>query len=252
MNLTKTKANQSSAFDSYKFNENLNSVRGIFIQQDERVGQAKSYKKIDQSLQGFLETEFMKKFKNFRLEVESLMSTFKAHQNSFKPAEVAKVKKAYAKFSDKFNMNVLDIKRDFVDGKKLKFIRKYPDMYAASLELKLRDLADDYSQNLERSIAELTGSDEYSAVPLLAILSVVQFGVEFTNYLTRMRYDARRVKEEHLDQYFVEPFKLKRWEEIEMVGGDIYNQFQNNNSFNDPMQMDQPIENENIEDIGPF
>ncbi len=240
--------NNSSSVDPYEFTERLNKVRGIMIQEDERVATAKSYKKIDQGLQAFLETAFIKKLKDFKIEAESLTSTFKATQQSFKPKQVAMVKKAYLQFADKYNLQLDEIKRDFLDNKKLKFIRKYPDMYAASLELKLRDLSDEYSQNLEKTVADLTGSDEYAAFPILAVLTIVKFGVDFTNHLARVRFSNRKVKEEHLNQYFIQPYKIRSWDEIQGMGGDVYNQmggmdtpFPSEPGLNGNMENEEPV-----------
>lgn len=205
-----------------EFDDNLREARDYFQNQDDQARVARTYKKIDQGLQGFLETEFMEKFKEMRLEMESLAASFKAYSETLRPEEVVRVKKAYVKISENCNDLLVDIKKDFLDNKKLKHIRKYPEMYSASLELKLRDLQDDYSRNFEKIIADITGTDQYSAAPIMAIFGIIQFAVDFTNYLSRIRHDNRRVKAEHLDMYFIEPFRFRSWEEIETISANIY------------------------------
>ena len=205
-----------------EFDNNLREARDYFQNQDDQARIARTHKKIDQGLQGFLETEFMTKFKDMRLEMESLAASFKAYSETLKPEEVIRVKKAYVKVSDNCNELLHDIKRDFLDGKKLKHIRKYPEMYSASLELKLRELQDDYSRDFQKVIADITGSDQYSAGPFMAIFGIIQFAVDFTNYLARVRYDNRRVKEEHLEMYFIEPYRFRSWDEIEIISANIY------------------------------
>ena len=246
------------------FDENVRIMEGM-IQGDERATQARSYKNIDSSLRGFLNTKLMKRFKGFKLEVEGLVSTFKADQYNTKAEDIVKVKKAYTAFVDKYNYQLQEIKRDFLNPKKHKVIRKYPDMYAATLELKLRDLADIYAQDLQKTIMETNGTEEYSAIPLAMVLSMVKFGVDFTQYLVRMRFESRRVKEEHMDRFFIEPYQLKSWQEIEVisgrVGGDMYSPSYNNydqmdyNNNNPEYRNDQeynPNEQENINEINPF
>ena len=110
--------------DGIDFTNTLSEVKEIMILEDETAARARSFKKIDKGLRGFLDTEFIRKYKDIKLEAESLAATFKAHQSSFPPADVIKVKKAYTKISDKFNLQLMDIKADFMDRKTLKSIRK--------------------------------------------------------------------------------------------------------------------------------
>ena len=250
--------------DSYKksyaerlseFDDNLQEARDYFQSQDDQARIARTHKKIDQGLQGFLETQFMEKYKDMRLEMESLAASFKAYSEELKPEDVVKVQKAYIKIADKFNMLLVDIKKDFLDQKKLKHIRRYPDMYSASLELRLRDLKDDYAHDFERVIADITGSDEYSATPLMAIFGVIKFAVDFTNYLSRVRYDNRRVKEEHLNEYFIEPFRFRNWEEIEAISANIYGDDDSDSSYDDDDSFeyeDDSIEPDTSGMIDPF
>lgn len=204
------------------FNNDLQETRDYFRDQDDQASRARNYKKIDASLQGFLETEFMKNYKELKLEIESQASAFKAQAQKLSPDKVVRVKKAYIQISDKFNKLLFDIKRDFLDRKKLKHISKYPDMYSASLELRLRNLKDDYSHDFARVVAEITGTDEFSATPFMAIFSIIRLAVGFTDYLAKMRHESRQMKEEHLDEFLVEPFRFRTWFEIEAVEANIY------------------------------
>lgn len=197
------------------FDETLQHMRELVLFEDERAEAARSYTKIDEALQVFLETDFMKKYKEIRLDSESLIYTFKAHSVDFTPEEVAKVKKEYTKIADQFNLLLNDIKKDLMDPKKIKYIKNYPDMYSASLELRLRELRDDYAQNFEKSVAEITGNDSYSAIPLAAIISMVKLTVDFTNYLVRAHFESRKIKEEHLNAFLIEPYSFKVWDSID-------------------------------------
>ncbi|MEZ5039854.1 MAG: hypothetical protein R2828_08180 [Saprospiraceae bacterium] len=204
------------------FEETLFNVKEVMSTSDESAASNRAQVKLDAALTGFLDTDFMKKFKSVKLEAESLVATFKAHEQSFAPADVTRVRKSYTAIADKFNLQLRAIKLAFLDQKQLKMIQKYPQMYSSALENDLRELQEEYSQTFEREVADVTGSDVYAAGPLLAIFGIIKLAVEFTDYLTRVRYDAKRLKEEHLDMYFIEPFHFRRWEEIETGSGDIY------------------------------
>ena len=132
----------------------------------------------------------------------------------------------------------------------MKMIRFNKDVYANSLQFRLRELQDLYSHDFERVVAEVTGSDEYSAIPLAAILSLIRLAQDFTEYLINANYEARRVKEEHLNQYLVEPHRFRDWVEIEMIEGDIYNNF--SNEFNNSEPYNPEVTQDSTEEITPF
>ncbi len=219
--------------EKMSFEEKLLHIRGIMLEGDEMATMARSQNKIDKALEGFLQTEFMEKYKEIKLEAEILAATFKAHSQVLPPSEVARVKKAYSTVADQFNMLLLDIKNDFMDRKKLKAIRSQPEMYSNSLQYKLSELKDDYSQNFERVVAEATGSDMYSAVPLAAIFGMIKLAVDFTNYISAAKFQMHQVKEEHLQAFFIEPYKFKDWIDIEISEGDIYEQAMQNDQYSD-------------------
>ena len=233
-----------------EFNNDLSEARQYFQEQDDQALRAKAYNKIDKGLQGFLETEFMKSYKEIKLEIESLAASFKAQSQNLKPEDVVRVRKAYAQLSDKFNILLHDIKKDFMDGKKLKHISKYPDMYSASLELRLRDLKDDFSNDFEGVIADILETDEFSA-PFMAIFGVIKFAVDFTQYLTKIRYNNRKIKEEHLNEFFVEPYRFRKWEEIEAISARIFDDSYNNNDYDDNYDNYSP-EQDSMDNYNPF
>ncbi len=218
------------------------------VERDEQAVIANSQKNLDKALHGFLNTEFMQKYKNLKIEAESLAATFKAQSARMAPGDVALVKNANTRIVDKFNRQLIEIKRDFLDKKKLKLIRKNKEMYSNSHQFNLRELQDAYSQDFERVVAKVTGSDMYAAIPLAAIFGLIKLAKDFTEFLARSNFEARRVKEEHLNQYFIEPYSFRSWFEIEMLEGDIYNNFDSDiDNGIDPEQMD-----ENWDNTDPF
>lgn len=210
--------------ESFDFNETLLNVRGILVESNEQQSAAmgRSQKKLDEGLQLFLKTPFMDKYREIKLEAESLAGTFKALAQSYDPKEVGRVRIAYNKIAEQFNLQLLEIKNDFMDKKKLKLIRQHPDMYSNSLQFKLRELRDDYAQNFEKVVAEITGNDTYAAVPLGAILGLIKLSIDFTNFIASANFASRQIKEEHLNRYFIEPYRFRPWDEIPTGEGDYY------------------------------
>ena len=256
--------NNNRGINSLDFNQTMQLTKNMISRQDNQAMRARNSKKISESLEGFLQTEFIKKLKNLKLEVETLTSTFKSKQQSFTPEEILSVKKAYAQFADKYNRQLTAIKNDFMDRKKIKMIRKFPEMYGNTLELKLRELSDEYAQTLQKAVAEVTQSDEYSALPIMAIMGIIQLGMDFSNFLATRQFNVRKIQEEHLNRYFIQEFKLKKWNNIQTVnGGGGYNNYNNEDNYQpsnydnevDSMNTDSPYSSgkkDDIEEVDPF
>ncbi len=226
------------------FETRLNYVRGIMVDRSEQTMAGLAQVKVDKALHGFLETDFMRQYRDLKIEAESLAATFKALGMKLQPAEVARVRKAYTGVADEFNRFLVDIKRDFMDRKKLKMIRDNRDMYANSLQYKLRELQDMYAQDFEAVAVEVSGSDVY-ALPLTAILGLIKLAVDFADFIVRSNLEARRVKEDHLNQFLLQPYSFRSWFEIETIEGNIYPE-------QDMYNPDFAEEQDSLEDMDPF
>ena len=226
------------------FETRLNYVRGIMVDRSEQTMAGLAQVKVDKALHGFLETDFMRQYRDLKIEAESLAATFKALGMKLQPAEVARVRKAYTGVADEFNRFLVDIKRDFMDRKKLKMIRDNRDMYANSLQYKLRELQDMYAQDFEAVAVEVSGSDVY-ALPLTAILGLIKLAADFADFIVRSNLEARRVKEDHLNQFLLQPYSFRSWFEIETIEGNIYPE-------QDMYNPDFAEEQDSLEDMDPF
>ncbi|MDX1938931.1 MAG: hypothetical protein SFU99_00175 [Saprospiraceae bacterium] len=204
------------------FGEDIVRVRDILQAQDQDATVAISHKKVDKALKGFLETEFMTKYKDLKLEAESLVGAFKVHSRDLHPSDVLRVQKAYARIADKFNMFLVELKDEFMDKKTLKYIQEQPEMYSNAKLYKLNELKDEYSQDFQLVVAEVTGSELYSAVPVVVIIELIRLAVDLSNYIVKLNFESRRVKEEELREFFLIPYSFRNWDDILEGQGDIY------------------------------
>lgn len=237
-----------------RFDNTFQTIKQNEIQLDNQATVSRSTKKVSVALYGFLETDFMKQYKEIKLNAESLVATFKAYSSEFPPNDVGRVRKSYAIIADKFNSQLMEIKAGFLDKDVIKVIRTTPDIYSSSLQFKLRELQDEYSQTFARTVAEITGSEEYSAFPIAGLMALIDLTMKFTNYLASTSAEARRMNEDYLNMYLIEPYRFRPWDEIQMVeGGLISNQeeYYNNEDFQEEEYVE-PQEEENINTIDPF
>jgi len=196
------------------FHETLQQVHDIAEAESRSSIEIRSNMEMDKSLQGFLETPLMEKFKDLKVESESLIITFKTKQDYFSVEDITLIKDSYVQFANEYNKLLVQIKADFMNRKQRKAISKNPNWYAATLELQFRNLEDLYSQNLLQEVANITGSDEYSAFPLVAIIGMIKLTRDFVNQIARIKYEGKQIRETHLDDFFIRPYSMRDWSEL--------------------------------------
>ena len=180
-----------------------------------------AYKNVDKALYGFLQTDFMRRFRDLKFNAENEVGRFKSLSNQLEPEQVARVKSAYTKIAHQFNQELEAIKRDFLDRKKMKLIKNNKEMYTNSLRYRFQELQDDYSQNFLRILVETTGDDRYASATLAAIFGLIRLTRDITNFLLEAKHNARMIKEEHLNRFLIEPHSFKPWYEVEMINANM-------------------------------
>ena len=90
-----------------------------------------------------------------RREAENGVAAFKLELNNYKPEDIQRVRAGYEKTADRFNQELENMKNDFLNKKKLKYIVEFPKDYARSLELNFKDLSDFYAQNFQQVLQDV-------------------------------------------------------------------------------------------------
>ena len=176
-------------------------------------GTATSNKQLDPALRKFVQSEIMIKFKDLKREAENSVSSFKSEMNNYKPDQIQKVKTGYDKTADRFNQELENMKLDFVNKKKLKYILEFPKDYSRSLELNFRELAQYYAENFQQPL------ELFKLVP------------EVINHFNEMKEMAARYDDAYLEKWLITPFKFLTWTEIQAEAGYI-NMNNSNNLYN--------------------
>jgi len=228
------------------FQTTLHNVRDI-VKKDSDFNSMEAYAsmEIDKSLEGFLQTPLMDKFKDLKIEAESLVITFKTRQQDFASEDINTIKGSYENFVTAYNKVLRQIKTDFMNRKQRKAISNNPNWYAATLELQFRNLEDKYTQNLLQEVANLTGSDDYSAFPLVALLGMIDLARDFVNHIARIKYEGKKIREQHLEQYFIQPYSMRHWRDLEVMHDSYQEQpyiESQANPFNDANEIRSPFE----------
>ena len=186
----------------------------IFLLTNPFVGFTQKREKMDGALRAFIETPFMQKFKDLRLESENLVLTFKENKQNYSAADINRVKTAYQKTVDKFNAQLLDIKADFMNERKLQYIQDFPEDYTSGLTSDINDLTSFYQTNLQLTIQDVTDAtvDGNSLLSLVAELAKLVPGM--VTSISELRSSVKKFEDTYLEEKLIGPYKFKTWEEI--------------------------------------
>lgn len=177
-------------------------------------GLTQKREKMDAALRSFIETPFMQKFKDLRLESENLVLTFKENKQNYSAAQINRVKTAYQKTVDKFNAQLLDIKADFMNERKLQYIQDFPEDYTNGLTSDIKDLTSFYQSNLQLTVQDVTDAtiDGNSLLTLVAELAKLVPGM--VTSISELRSSVKKFEDTYLEEKLILPYKFKTWEEI--------------------------------------
>ena len=96
----------------------------------------------------------------------------------------------------------------------MKVIKVDPEMYSMSLQHQLREVKDQYSQDFEQTVAEVTDSEIFAAAPIAAIVALIKLSVDLGNFFATSGLQAKQAQREELERYLMEPYRLRNWDEI--------------------------------------
>lgn len=186
----------------------------IFLLTHPFFGFTQKKEKMDGALRAFIETPFMQKFKDLRLESENLVLTFKENKQNYSASDINRVKTAYQKTVEKFNAQLLDIKADFMNERKLQYIQDFPEDYTSGLTSDINDLTSFYQSNLQLTIQEVTDAtiDGNSLLSLVAELAKLVPGM--VTSISELRSSVRKFEDDYLEEKLIVPYKFKTWEDI--------------------------------------
>lgn len=186
----------------------------IFLCFNPFQGLTQKREKMDAALRSFIETPFMQKFKDLRLESENLVLTFKENKQNYSAAQINRVKTAYQKTVDKFNAQLLDIKADFMNERKLQYIQDFPEDYTNGLTSDIKDLTSFYQSNLQLTVQDVTDAtiDGNSLLTLVAELAKLVPGM--VTSISELRSSVKKFEDTYLEEKLILPYKFKTWEEI--------------------------------------
>lgn len=175
---------------------------------------AQPNKKVGPALSKFLNTEFMTKFRDLRIEAESAAINVQSRKDELKPAELMRLRSGYDQTASRANGLLENIKQDFLNPKKLKSIAEFPDMYSDGLRYKLQELADFYTANFQQVLADAQVKNVDGSAILLLVVELISLSKGLSDYFAAIHREARHYTEMHLQENLVQPYRWRYWDEM--------------------------------------
>lgn len=203
---------------------------------------AQPNKKVSPALHKFLNTEFMLKFHDLRIEAESAVINVQTAQQ-LQADERYRLRSAYDQTAQRANKIITTIKQDFMNRKKLKTISQFPEMYSDGLRYKLQELADFYATSFQQPLADATmAQQEDGAALFLLITELVGLTKGLVGYFGQMERESKLYTESYLNTHLVSPYRWRYWDELS-GGVSPYEKFEmtqnpaGNQPWQDPVQQ---------------
>jgi len=177
---------------------------------------AQPNKKVGPALTKFLNTEFMVKFRDLRINAESAALQVQSNKEGLRQEDLFRLRGAYDQTATRANQLLTNVKQDFMNSKKLKSIAEFPEMYSDGLGYKLQDISDFYAANFQQALADASISkDEVDGGAfLLLIVELIGLTKGLANYFSDIRREARQYTDAHLQEHLVMPYRWRYWDEL--------------------------------------
>ena len=200
---------------------------------------AQPNKKVAPALSKFLNTEFMMKYRDLRIEAESAAISVQSKRDQMKSSDVFRLRTAYDQTATRANQLIEGVKQDFMNSKKLKSIAQFPEMYSDGLRFKLQDLSDFYAGNFQQALADATvdeNEEVMGSAVLLLVVELIGLTKGLTNYFAAIKRESRQYTDAYLQEHLVQPYRWRYWDEL---SGSVspYENFEKSSELN----MQQPM-----------
>ena len=166
------------------------------------------------ALNQFLNTDFFREFQTMKQKAEKSVLDFKRIQHKYDDEDIEAVIDAYNSSAEMFNASLYNIKNDLLHKKKRKYIVQFPTDYSKQIETDLYRAKEYYANTYQREVAQVTNG-EISGVAILAILpDVIKYTKLAFEIVKKIQSEIKKFNEELLNQYLIEAYRFRMWDEI--------------------------------------
>ncbi len=167
------------------------------------------------ALNMFLNTDFFKQYNEMRTRAETSVKDFKRIQYRYSPEEIKAVQDSYNASAEYFNQVLYNIKGDILNKQKNKFIIQFPADYSKQVEADLYRAKEFYANTYQKELSRVTNG-ELNGFAMLALLpQIMQYAPMAMDILRKIQDQIKKFNENMLNQYLIQPYHFKTWDEIQ-------------------------------------
>ncbi len=165
---------------------------------------AQPNKKVAPALSKFLNTDFMLKYHDLRIEAESAVINVQTSPG-IQGSDLYRLRAAYDQTAQRANKIIETIKQDFMNRKKLKSIGEFPEMYSDGLRYKLQELADFYAMNFQQPLADLSQNQVDGSAIFLLVTEMIGLTKGLIDYFGQLERESKLYTDSYLQEHLVLP-----------------------------------------------
>jgi hypothetical protein len=166
------------------------------------------------ALKSLQETPFFNEFRELRDRSQTAVKNFKTIQGRYSAEEVENVVNAYNSSADYFNAALLNIKADLMHKEKRKYLINYPDAYSKQVEADLYRAKEYYANTFQKEVTQLTNGQITGSALIALLPQILKYTQLAIEVIKRVDSEIKKMNESILNQYLVEPYRFKHWDEI--------------------------------------
>lgn len=158
-------------------------------------------------------TEFVQQYQQYKASIELDIAEFKLMKDKLQDRDVKRVQLHFNQSRLKFDAILNKLENDLSNRTTRRNIAQNPDQYTKTLQTDLTTAVNYYNENCKKLIETLLEKD--SAMDVEAVQSLFSSVMGLIQLFKSNGENANQITVEYLEKEFIQPLRLKKWEEIE-------------------------------------
>jgi hypothetical protein len=185
----------------------------FIIQTNFIMAQTAAERKAQELIEALNKTEFVQQYQQYKASIELDVAEFKLVQADLQEREVKRVQLYFNQSRLKFDAILTKLETDLTNRTTRKTIVQNPQKYTKTLQDDLTAAVNYYNENCKKLMENLTEKD--SAMDMETVQGLFDSVLGLVQLLKATGEAANQLTVAYLEKEFIQPLRLKKWEEIE-------------------------------------
>lgn len=190
-----------------------------------QVAQAQSAGQSEKLIYELSESDFLKRYKQYRTETEKHAALLKLKEDSCTDELKIEMKSAYKETQEAFHSFIYSVRNDLLDSKKRRYIKKETELYIETKLLEVDEIYQEYyrakfhplyMQVCHPEMASRRTIDPSLAVPMIVSMlpTIVAAFTKLADFFDDNKEEKLEAFKKLLDEEWVQPHLFEDWEQI--------------------------------------